>query len=66
MSEPDRPDAACACRSCTELSARWRQRHAEHLAPGATFETAPFNHPSGLWRWLVCPCGAKHLTGGGG
>lgn len=52
--------------TATTPTAEWEQRHASHLAPGKEFAREPFNHPDGTWYWLVCPCGAKHLTGGGG
>lgn len=45
------------------LDTAWREKHAGHLpAPAADYAREKFNHPSGTWFWLVCPCGAKHLT----
>lgn len=41
----------------------WRAKHREHLLePGDSFNRLAFPHPSGSWYWLVCVCGAKHLT----
>jgi hypothetical protein len=49
----------------------WRAIHEQHLVEqnltcGAVqrfdFAREAFDHPSGTWYWLVCPCGAKHLT----
>ena len=36
---------------------QWEKEHASHGEP--TFEAFHKNKP--LWKWRVCPCGAKHL-----
>jgi hypothetical protein len=43
----------------------WRAKHRPHLVEYEEtngFKSEPFPHPSGEWYWIVCPCGAKHLT----
>lgn len=40
----------------------WEAKHREHLQ-AADFTTQSFGYPHEDWAWLVCPCGAKHLTG---
>jgi len=59
----------CVCRTCQRLQARtigteaWRAQHLEHLRdPALGFTVEDFPHPSGTWFWLICVCGAKHLT----
>lgn len=52
--------------------AAWRAEHRPHLdaqnrgvvddETAFDFARETFNHPSGTWYWLVCPCGAKLLT----
>lgn len=37
----------------------WRQKHAH--CGGTLREPFP-HHPDGSWFWLVCACGARHLT----
>ena len=39
----------------------WVEVHREH-DPDGVFGREPFDHPSGTWVFLVCRCGAKHLT----
>lgn len=58
----------CGCRICSSIRARqkdlpeWQQEHESHLAPQESFGREPFNHPSGTWFMLVCPCGAKIVS----
>ena len=41
----------------------WQAQHRAHLdRPDRAFDRELFPHPSGTWFWLVCPCGARHLT----
>jgi hypothetical protein len=39
----------------------WVEDHRAHDSDGV-FGREPFPHPDGTWVWLVCRCGAKHLT----
>lgn len=54
----------CDCATCAGLAAKtvatddWLAQHRNH----GDLSTEPFDHPSGRWYWLVCECGAKHLT----
>jgi hypothetical protein len=44
---------------------QWKAEHIPHFANydvTSGFKKEPSTHPSGKWFWLVCPCGAKHLT----
>lgn len=58
-------DDECECAACQDHQARtnaWRLQHAPHLGERTGFVTEPFEHWAGPWFWLVCPCGARHLT----
>lgn len=41
---------------------QWSAIHEPHLPKGGLFDLKPFEHPSGLWTWIICPCGAKLLS----
>ena len=63
MNEQHKND--CLCRSCERIrtktisTAVWLQTHLQHSA----MRTEPFEHyPGDDLFWLVCECGAKHLT----
>lgn len=43
----------------TVSTQQWQDKHGPH---SKDFGVIPFNHPSGNWYWLVCACGARHLT----
>lgn len=38
----------------------WLNEH--HGSGHGLFETVDAGHPTGTWKTLVCPCGARHLT----
>jgi len=60
-------DRTCMCATCRTLGGKvvltpaWRAFHHTHLTT-PDFAREAFPHPSGTWYFLVCACGAKHLT----
>ena len=59
---------SCCCVWCERVKANqvtvqeWRALHEPHLDLG-TFVEDLFDHVSGAWYWLRCPCGARFLVG---
>lgn len=43
-----------------KTTAEWRLAHMACLTDDETFDLEPF-HPSDVWFWLRCRCGARHL-----
>ena len=40
----------------------WLLEHSQHQTTTARILEADAGHPSGDWRVLTCPCGARHTT----
>ena len=56
---------ACSLQSKVMNLEDWKAKHSAHLQPDRQFAAEPFGYPHTTWHWLICPCGAKHLTSRG-
>jgi hypothetical protein len=56
-----RPRKGCRIDAKVMTTEAWLALHRGH----GDLTEQKHDHPSGTWRWLVCECGARHLTEGG-
>lgn len=52
----------CSLHSKVKTTPDWKAEHSAHLGVGQSWTFKTFDGPHENWYWIVCPCGAEHLT----